>query len=247
MCIPKRSVALIVDDDPAVLKIGSRCLADMNIAAELFLDGERAWEWLEKSRAPLFAAVDQLLPRMSGYELCRRIRATPRLATLPLLMTTARQDLQDEVRAVELGAMFLAKPFRLKDLRMAFEDLRVRAPTQTDVRRVMIVDDDDDIRETLRGLVAEEGYEPIVARDAFEALALLPRTKPKLMLLDIMMPGLDGIEFASRIRVNGPTVVLVSANEHVASHARDIGAASFLRKPFALEDLVGVIHGVMNA
>ena len=68
------------------------------------------------------------------------------------------------------------------------------------MERVLIVDDNPDIREVLGTYAAKEGFEPITAKDGFEALDLFRKTSPAVILLDVMMPGMDGYRVCERIR-----------------------------------------------
>ena len=68
------------------------------------------------------------------------------------------------------------------------------------MQRILIVDDNEDIREVLGTYVAKEGFEPVVAKDGFEALDLFKKANPAVVLLDVMMPGMDGYKVCEKIR-----------------------------------------------
>lgn len=102
---------------------------------------------------------------------------------------------------------------------------------------VLIVDDDAVVRETLRAAVAHEGYRVELAADGYEALAKIERVQPDVVLLDVMMPGLDGFEVTRRIKSSPATilipVILVTALDSRQERMRGIeaGADDFLSKP----------------
>ncbi|MBW2315268.1 MAG: sigma-54-dependent Fis family transcriptional regulator [Deltaproteobacteria bacterium] len=103
-------------------------------------------------------------------------------------------------------------------------------------QRILIVDDDDSLRESLEMVLAAEGYEVFAACDADEALALVERTPVEVVLCDIRMPGLDGMELLPQLsrRLPGSTIVMMSAfgTEDMAVEALSRGAYDYLAKPF---------------
>ncbi len=111
---------------------------------------------------------------------------------------------------------------------------------------ILVVDDDPDILEALSEILEAEGFEIRRARNGKEALERLEPDPPKLILLDLMMPVMDGWEFAQRMRqrpsvANIPIIVL-SADRNVGSKANDIGATGHLAKPFELNDLLDLVR-----
>src|SRR6185295_18276017 len=97
----------------------------------------------------------------------------------PILFLTARNDAVDEARAFELGAVFLRKPFRLAPLREAMRELLLEHRlVPHEKQRILIVDDDPGIRDALRTIVEEEGFEPLCAEDGLAALDLAGNSIP---------------------------------------------------------------------
>jgi DNA-binding response OmpR family regulator len=107
----------------------------------------------------------------------------------------------------------------------------------------MAVEDDERIRRLIETVLAGEGYDVVSAGSGDEALRLLDEAKPQVILLDLMMPGLDGWAFLRTIREQGvrSPVVLVSAVRDLPAEARRLGADS-LPKPFAVEDLIAKVE-----
>jgi CheY-like chemotaxis protein len=108
---------------------------------------------------------------------------------------------------------------------------------------VLVAEDEPAIRELLAEILRGEGYEVLAAADGVEALALLARGVPDLVLTDAMMPGLDGLGLAHRIREDPMTaavpVVLMSAAVRPDPDGR--AGVAFLAKPFDLERLLGLV------
>ena len=110
--------------------------------------------------------------------------------------------------------------------------------------RVLIVDDELDIRETIAELLRLEGHEPFEAADGEQALVRCRQLRPDLVLLDLMMPGMNGWDFR-KAQLRDPAiaaipVVVVSA----VARNRDIPADGFLQKPFGLDDLLALVRRV---
>jgi CheY-like chemotaxis protein len=107
---------------------------------------------------------------------------------------------------------------------------------------ILVVDDERDIRDTIVELLQDEGYAVEEARDGAEALAKARNCHPFVVLLDLMMPGMNGWEFRARQRgdpeLSGIPVVVVSALGRVPG----VDAAGYLQKPFGLEDLLSEIR-----
>jgi len=109
----------------------------------------------------------------------------------------------------------------------------------------MVVDDDRKIRAMLRRSLTAEGYEVVTAADGYEALAAFEERQPDLVLLDVMMPGLSGIEVCKRIHERSTVpVLLVTAKDDVSDRVSglDAGADDYVVKPFALEELLARVR-----
>ena len=116
-------------------------------------------------------------------------------------------------------------------------------------RRVLIVDDEEGFRDGVADLLSMEGYDVSVARDAVEAIRILPEFRPDVMLLDLRMPHLDGEAFL-RGMTGLPAskrvlVVLISAKEDVAQIASRTGAAGYLSKPFESAQLLSLLQKLL--
>jgi two-component system, chemotaxis family, chemotaxis protein CheY len=112
-------------------------------------------------------------------------------------------------------------------------------------RRILIVDDDESIRELVVAFLTVEGYEAISASHGAAALEMLQNVQPALILLDMRMPIMDGGEFARAYRElpgpHAPLVVLTAAMD-AGEESEEIGADGYIAKPFDLSDLLKVIE-----
>ena len=109
------------------------------------------------------------------------------------------------------------------------------------MKKIMIVDDDQHINEMLRERLTEEGYEVIAAYSGTEAQMLLSGHKPDLILLDLMLPGMSGEELMTQIK--GVPVIVLSAKADITDKVGLLrgGAADYMTKPFAMEELLARI------
>ena len=116
------------------------------------------------------------------------------------------------------------------------------------VRRVLVVDDDPDILDALAEILEVEGYDVQRARNGREALQRLEQGLPDLVLLDLMMPVMDGWEFARSLAPGArPPIIVLSADRTVSVKAKEIGAHGGLAKPFELSELLAAVRGAVPA
>lgn len=117
---------------------------------------------------------------------------------------------------------------------------------QNDDCSVMVIDDDDDIRDSIVEILSEEGYVAVGASDGADALAQLRQgSKPCLILLDLMMPGMDGAAFRN-VQLKDPAlaqipVVVISADRDTARSGDALNVAGVLKKPANLADLLEMV------
>jgi len=115
--------------------------------------------------------------------------------------------------------------------------------------KILIVDDNEDIREVLGTYVAKEGFEPVVAKDGFEALDLFKKANPAVVLLDVMMPGMDGYKVCEKIREQSDVpIILVTAkgDDYDRVMGLDIGADDYIVKPFNGDEVMARVRAVLR-
>ncbi len=109
---------------------------------------------------------------------------------------------------------------------------------------VLVVDDEPDLRELVALTLVDAGFDVVVARDGRDALVRIAERRPDIVLLDMMMPIMDGRTLCRVLRADGglPRVVVMTAADHAAQCARDVGAVGWLAKPFDIDELVLAIR-----
>jgi two-component system response regulator MprA len=116
--------------------------------------------------------------------------------------------------------------------------------------RILVVDDDRPVRESLRRSLTFNGYDVELAADGFEALRAVAANRPDAMVLDVMMPGMDGLATCRRLRSVGDDlpVLVLTARDAVSDRVAglDAGADDYLPKPFALEELLARLRALLR-
>lgn len=116
--------------------------------------------------------------------------------------------------------------------------------------RILVVDDDRAVRESLRRSLAFNGYSVTLATDGIEAQEAILAERPDAMVLDVMMPRLDGLEVCRQLRSTGDSlpILMLTARDSVSERVAglDAGADDYLAKPFALEELLARLRALLR-
>ena len=116
---------------------------------------------------------------------------------------------------------------------------------------ILIVDDDPPIRNLLRQVFLRIGFSAREARDGQEAVEIIETSLPKLMMLDLMMPRMNGWQVLEHLRDNGllervPVVVLTAVGAHRTEGLSEFGVRAILSKPFEIQDLIRTVHEILD-
>ena len=201
---------LLIDDDPFLCDALSRLLVRDGYQVQVANNG---LEGLKLAHAchPEVVILDVMMPLMDGWETLKAFKADPVLAAIPVIMLTI---LEEAERGLALGAMeYLFKPVDRTLLTAALERYRpALAPF-----RVLVVEDDIPTQHAMQRILLAEGWDPWPAIDGGAALERLRTDPPAIVLLDLMMPGVDGFAFLAEKQLHpewaGIPVIVVTARD----------------------------------
>ncbi|MDT8436219.1 MAG: response regulator, partial [Gemmatimonadota bacterium] len=233
---------LVIDDDPGGRALLRRVLEKERFRVEEAPGGE---EGLRRARdlAPDCITLDVMMPGMDGWEVLAALKRDPELAATPVVMVSILDERQ---LGFSLGAAdYLTKPVDRDRLRTVLS----RFVTDGEPASVLVVEDDPGTREALRRALEREGWTAWTAEHGRDALARLARQRPSLILLDLMMPEMDGFEFLEALRRDAetagiPVVVLTAMDLTADDRARlNGGVERILSKTGGTaEDLLAELH-----
>jgi GAF domain-containing protein/CheY-like chemotaxis protein len=181
---------LVIDDEPAVRDLMQRFLGREGFRVVTAATGE---EGLRRARElrPDTITLDVMMPGLDGWAVLSALKAEPALADIPVIMLTI---VDDRNLGYALGAAeYLTKPIDRERLVTVLEQHRRDRP-------VLVVDDDAGLRQLLRRMLEPEGYVVVEAENGRAALERLSEVRPSVVLLDLMMPEMDGFEFVAEFR-----------------------------------------------
>jgi DNA-binding response OmpR family regulator len=191
--MPQATAALLIDDDARLGALVKEHLGRHDIDVTIAGDGERGLAALRRGRFDILL-LDLMLPGIDGLEVCRRVRATPELAALPVIMLTAKGDDLDKIIGLELGADdYLAKPFNARELLARIRAVLRRGRAAASERlRVGRIEIDVDARE-----VTVAGKRTLLTSYEFDLLAALARAAGRVLSREQLLDGLKGAEYES--------------------------------------------------
>jgi len=199
---------LVIDDDPTVRDLMRRILGREGLEVLTARDGEEGLRLAREAR-PAAITLDVMMPGLDGWAVLAALKADPELAEIPVVLLTV---VDDQARGYALGASdYVSKPV---DRERLLAVLRRHAASPGSA---LVVDDDGDARELMRRLLERDGWEVVEAENGRAALARLGERRPELILLDLMMPEMDGFELLGALRAREAwrtiPVVVVTAKE----------------------------------
>jgi PAS domain S-box-containing protein len=205
---PNAPLVLVVDDDPAVVDLLNRSLVREGYQVRTASNGRDALA-LARELQPRLITLDVMMPSMDGWSVLTALKAEPTTRAIPVVMISIVDDKQ---LAFALGAAdYLTKPV---DRGQLAEILARHAGKE---RRALIIDDLADNRTMLRNALEREGWAVTEAENGRAGLAAFTEQHPGLVLLDLMMPVMDGFEFLRELRARpdgrAVPVVVVTAKE----------------------------------
>ncbi|TXM87415.1 response regulator, partial [Methylobacterium sp. WL116] len=236
-------LVLVIDDEASQRELMTRFLERQRFAVRTAGDGRTGLD-LAKSLKPRAILLDVMMPEMDGWSVLAALKADPETAGIPVVMVSF---VADAALSASLGAIeAVPKPVDWARLRTILDQFRAADGD------VLVVDDDADMRHRLRTVLERNGWSVREAGNGCEALDQVRHGVPRLVLLDLTMPVMDGFSFLDRLRdlpgcTEVPVVVLSARDVTAAERDRLSGADQVLRKgDTSLQDIATELRKIDN-
>ena len=224
---PIGSTVLVIDDDPSQRELMHRFLTKEGFTVQTASDGEEGLR-LARRLHPVAITLDVMMPGMDGWTALSMFKADPTVCNIPVIMLTM---MDDRTRGFALGAAnYITKPIDRKRLAQILKKFKCPHPPCP----VLLVEDDLGTRAMMRALLEKSGWTVSEAENGRVALERVVENRPALILLDLMMPEMDGFEFAAEL--------------HRHAEWRSIPIVVLSAKDLTVEELVllnGNVHSVL--
>ncbi len=238
---------LVIDDDPSARDLMERFLAREGFQTVVAESGEQGLRLARESR-PDVITLDVMMPKMDGWAVLQELKSDPQLRDIPVVMVTI---VDDKNLGYTLGADdYMTKPIDREQLASVLQKYHCPLPPCP----VLLVEDDDTTRGMMRSMLERDGWCVTEAANGEEGLERAHESEPNVILLDLMMPRMDGFEFLARLRRRDSTrnipVVVITAKELTAEERAQLNGSvqKVLSKgEFTMEDLLRQVRGLVSA
>ncbi|MFH0726015.1 MAG: response regulator [Pseudomonadota bacterium] len=242
---------LLVDDSESVRFLIRTLLEPLKATIEEAANGLDGLNQM-MSMAIDLVITDVDMPKMNGLEFVRSLKRMPECRGLPVIMVSTFDSEQDIHRGFEAGVEAYVPKREVKDrLLQTVQRVLSKASFNQD-RTILVVDDSISIRHLVVEGLIHAGFKVTAAENGLNALTRIAENRPDLILSDINMPGMDGIELCRRVKSDKslstiPFVVMSTHGERVhLKRMIDQGAAFYITKPFNLDHLVILIEKLLS-
>jgi signal transduction histidine kinase/CheY-like chemotaxis protein/ligand-binding sensor domain-containing protein/protocatechuate 3,4-dioxygenase beta subunit len=243
---PRLLTVLVIDDDAPARELLRRTLTKEGFRVELAGDGHRGLE-LAKQLQPAVITLDVMMPGLDGWAVLTALKADPATAAIPVIMISM---VDDEHLGFALGAAdYFTKPVDGRRLAEVLKQFHQAAPSHT----VLLVEDDAQTRDMLRRTLEREGWQVSEAVNGRVGLERVADGVPDLILLDLMMPELDGFGFMHELRQRPDCrhvpVIVITAKDITPEDRERLngGVARILGKAaISREQLVAEVRQVLS-
>lgn len=258
---------LVVEDNPLTLRILIEHLKRLGFQTPIARGGEEALRLVGLDKPDLIL-LDILLPGIDGFETCRRLKGNTLTKDIPVIFITALTETSDKVRAFEVGGVdYITKPIDFKEVtarietRLTIQKLQRRLqsqnaliasktqPTPEEHRAVvLLVEDNTMTLQLLERYLSGLEFTTVGVTSGEDALQSVATTVPDVILLDVMLPGIDGFETCRRLKNNVTTrdipVIFMTALSEMADKVKafEVGAADYITKPHHYAEVVARVN-----
>lgn len=233
---------LIIDDEQEICQLLRDCLKRRGFEVETAFDGEVGLEKV-KLNLPDLVLCDISMPGLNGVEVLKKIKEyNPHII---VIMLTGYGTLESAIECLKLGAYdHIGKPVELKKLFVLLKEA-LNMSSKNLRNKILIIDDEPQLVESLAVRLKASGYAVRTAPDGVSGINKFKEEPPDLVILDIMMPGLSGLDVLKELKqisLNVPVIMLTAyGTPQSAIEALRLGAYDHLAKPFNTETLLEMI------
>ncbi|MBN2004941.1 MAG: GAF domain-containing protein [Anaerolineae bacterium] len=207
---PTSRIVLTVDDDESVITIFRRYLEKQGYIVFGLTDSARVVEEARRLR-PYAITLDVIMPGKDGWEVIQDLQADPDTHDIPVIICSIKSEID---KGFSMGVSdYLVKPINEQDLL----DALTRLGKPSEEGHILVIDDNADDRKLLHRILSDVGYQVMEASGGAEGVSLIHTSPPSLIILDLMMPDVDGFAVLENLKTNTATcripVVVVTAKE----------------------------------
>ncbi|MFN6483145.1 response regulator [Nostoc sp. DedQUE02] len=258
--LAKNAQVLIIEDSVAAADQITRYLREMGMQSTIYPQGEGAVEEVLRVQ-PTLIILDLQLPNLSGWDVLNQLKTNPKTKDIPTIIISV---VDEHSKGLAQGAFeYLVKPITRAQLQVTIEKLQHPARSEEpslivlpevflETPLILLAEDNQANIDTMSGYLESRGYHLILANNGQQAIDLVRDQRPDLIVMDIQMPGMDGLEAIRRIRsdrqfVHIPIIALTAlAMPGDRETCLAAGANEYLTKPVKLKQLVTTIQQLLK-
>lgn len=242
---------LIVDDSAIIRKAIAKQMEAYGARIIQAEDGELAWEAALRNDFDLIIS-DVEMPGLDGFGLCERLKSNVRMRGIPVIILSSLDSDKDIEQGFKVGAAaYVSKSEAHVQLNQTIENV-LRQSSFSRSHCILVVDDSPTIRGMVSKALEQAGFQVITAENGAQALARIRDRRPDLIISDINMPGMDGVELCKKTHADPdlaviPFVIMSSNNDRaIMRRLLSWGASGYLVKPFNLEQVVITVERLLS-
>ena len=243
---PQAPLVLVVEDDVHIATVLRTYLEADGYQVEVVDNGEQAID-AACDLAPFAITLDISLPKQDGWSVLNALKHEPRTSDIPVIVVSI---VDNRAYGLVLGATdYLVKPIDHERLRSTLRSLE-RLPDANGT--ILVVDDDPALRDLMGNVLSEDGWRVVTAADGIAALAAVERDHPAAMVLDLMMPRVDGFEVLRTLRTQPATrdlpVIVMTAKDLTDEDRQRLARSAeqvILKEALRVDDLPAEIRGLL--
>jgi CheY-like chemotaxis protein len=248
----------VIEDSPSAAEQLTRYLQEVSVHVSVHAQGDGAQEQAARLR-PQVIFLDLLMPDRSGWDVLRQLKVDPGTRDIPVIILSV---VEERARGMAAGAAaYLVKPISREMLRQALRaaagafgsgrqtGMTEAAPAD---QRILLVEDNEVNIIAMEGYLRAKGYTMVIAHNGQEALDLAGEEPPHLILMDIQMPEMDGLEAIRRLRARpecaATPIIALTALAMPGDRERclEAGANEYMSKPVSLRELAALVRRLLG-